>query len=417
MPYSLDTYAESAASNPSASATLEEKFDSVVNQTKKFIDEVAMPGVYRLPEVFEFKWVLWSLLATFIVLVTLLTIIPMKVITNETTRAEAFRRSLGIARNLAQTNERAIRQDDMQKYSVNTILREEGLVEAYIISKEGLILAPPERVGMVPKEIEFARRIRMQPREFVETLKNGHLIAAVPILIFDPELQQNAALAHAVVVYDSASLAFGDERVLSLFIQMLTIALILGTVLFFVLYKLLEYPLKSLNQALDRALRQENLELKLDFKFPVVQQLVINLNSLIHRANSAQSVQQEIPSNPLLRQQEVFSLMDLMGYPCILLDAYHKIIRPNSLFESLTGLSSSHLAQQTLEVIPDQAMQQNFEFLMRQAAESQDKKSQDSLELSGHQFRLQCQVLLNPKGDPEFYLIVIAPEQGHGVAA
>jgi hypothetical protein len=102
----------------------------------------------------------------------------------------------------------------------------------------------------------------------------------------------------------------------------------------------------------------------------------------------------------------------------LLLGADQRIIRPNQLFETLTGLSSGQLAHQTLEVIPDQAMQQNFEFLMKQATESPEKRSQDSLELSGHQFRLQCQVLLTPKGgEPEFFLIVIAPDQGQGVAA
>ena len=73
---------------------------SFAERATKYIDEVVMPGIYRLPEVFEFKTVVFGFGAVFILIVTILSIFPMNQITSESIMTESRRRALTVARAL-----------------------------------------------------------------------------------------------------------------------------------------------------------------------------------------------------------------------------------------------------------------------------------------------------------------------------
>ena len=386
------------------------KIDGAIQKSHDFIENVALPGVYRLPQIFEFKQVIMGFIAIYIVLVTLLSIVPMKQITSESIQNESFRRAVTVARSLAAANEKLLRSNDVSSFSTDMVLREEGIEDVYIISKEGTVLAPPERTGAAPREVGFVRKIRGQPREFSEELSGGQIAAGVPVLVFDPELQKNTAKAHAVVIFNSSSLAFDDGRAFSLFIQMLFLAFIAGGLLFFFLYKLIEYPFKLLNSELDVALREGRDQASIEFNFPVLQNLLTNINSLLARASAGATVQPTMTGKGA-RDQELYNLMQLMGYPCILINRDEGITRLNAAFEALTGMTSERLTGHRVSDIPDPAMQQNFQHLMSQAQMNMSQIISDNLELSGHLFTLNCQAIASSGGDIEYFLITITPAQ------
>lgn len=396
---------------PPPPQNLQGKVQRAIQGSHDFVENVALPGVYRLPQVFDFKQVVMGFMGIYIVLVTLLSVIPMKLITGEAIHNESLRRALTVARSLAASNEKLIRASDLSNFSTDMIIREEGIVDVYVISKDGLILAPPERTGTPPKEVGFARKVRGQPREFSEGITEGQIAAAVPIVIFDPELQQNTAKAHAVVIYNPGSLAFDDGRAFSLFVQVLFVAFIIGGLLFFFLYKLIEYPFKLLNNELDQALREGRDQAALQFNLPVLQNLMTNVNSLLARAAAAAAATAPVAGKGA-RDTEIFNLMQLMGYPCILISRDQEIVRLNPAFEGLTGMTSDRIQGHRVTEIPDPAMLQNFQHLMNQSQMNLNQICSDNLELSGHLFTLSCQALTTAAGDIEYFLITIMPAQG-----
>jgi len=381
-----------------------------------YLHEVIMPGLYRLVEVFQFRSVIMGFAALFVFLVTLLSIFPMNQITSESIRTESKRRALTVARALANSNERAIRSGEMSGYNADMVLRDDGISHVYILGKDGSIIAPPEMVGLPAKDLAgFISQIKGQTRELSAEVGNGQIAASCPILVFDPELQQNVARAHAVVVYDTGSLKFDDGRALSLFIQMLTIALIIGAGLFFLMYKLVEYPFRRLHQEIDIAMREGRDHTQIDIKFPLLQQLLISVNSLLTRSLSGGGGGQVHAEST--RDTEWINLLQLFGYPAMLLSKDMRILSINVPFESLTGAQSHVVQGQALAYLPDQALQKNIHELVTASQNNTQSLHQDRLDISGHMFTLQCQAV-TVSGEACYYVISISPAiQAEGGAA
>ena len=395
--------AEPAAAAASVPAVgLSEKF-------KNYLNQAVLPGIYRLGETFELRWILLGMVAMYVILVTLLSMVPMKQITSESIQSESRRRALTIARALAQSNERVLRSGEFSAFSTDTVLREEGIEDVYVVSREGNLLAPSERVGSSPKEIGFIRSIRGQTRE-VTDMVGSRVAAAVPVVGYDPELQQNTARAYAVVIYNPGGLSFNDGRAFSLFVQMLFLALLLGSVLFFLMWNLIQQPLRSLIYELNSAMHERKDHVEVKFRDSSLQSLLTIVNSLLVRVMSVPLDSQSAPM--ISRENEMVNLASLFAYPTLILNPLGRIIKANSAFESLLALAPSQLDAQNLASIPDQAMQKNIESLIQTAGQNPETLSQDRLELSGHFFRLSCQALRSSTGDIEFYVVTISPEDG-----
>jgi hypothetical protein len=408
-PSSMPAPMENETPPPFKAPTVSINFEKI----RHYIDHVVMPGLYRLPEVFEFRTVILGFSAVFVLVVTLLSLLPMNQITSESIKTESRRRALTVARALANANEKSIRQGDLSSYSTDLVLREEGIDEVYILSKDGTILSPPERSGSLVKGdiAGFFGSFRGQTREASSEISSDHIAASVPIVVFDPDLQQNVPKAYAVVVYNTGSLKFDDGRALGLFVQMLAIALATGGVMFFLLYKLIEYPFLRLTQELDGALREGRDHAQVNIKFPLLQNLLVNINSLLTRAlhGGGSSIM------PVFNQQEALNILSLVGYPGLLLSREGSIVGANPAFESLTGVNALNVQGQALQFLPDQALQKNIEGLMVSARSQVQMVHSDRLDISGHQFKIHCQALAMG-GEAHYFLITVTPDEAEGAA-
>lgn len=384
----------------------------IQSQTQKFhdyVDRVALPGVYRLPEVMEFRFVLMGFIGLYIVLLTFLSMVPLYQITSESISTESKRRALTVARSLSEINQKALRQGDYSGFRTDLILREEGIEDAYVISKDGKILAPSERIGLSPKDVGFTSKLKGTIREVTDqSTLDGRVAASVPIVAFDAELQQNVAKAYAIVVYNPGNLTFDDGRAFSLFVQMLTIAIVAGILLFFFLYKLIEHPFRLLFNELDVSMREGRDAVAINYNFPALQNLLTSINSLLSRvAHGGGDSHMAVGKGS--RDAEIFNIMQLIGYPSILLTRDEKIARVSAPFEALTGLTAEKLVDNKVNDIPDPAMQQNFRHLMNATLTNMSAINSDTLEIGGVMFNLNCMAVATAAGDIEYFLVTITP--------
>ncbi len=399
-------------SNPSAAG-----LQNLIHSAKAYIDQVFLPGIFRLVEIFQFRTVVIAFSALFVLSVTLLSVIPMNQISSESIRNESKRRARTVARALANSNEKVIRSGEMTGYSADLVLRDEGISNVYILGKDGSIIAPPEMAGLVAKDlVEFIPMIKGQAKEVTSEIVGGKIAASCPILIFDPELQQNVAKAHAIVIYDPGNLKFDEGRTIALFLNILLIALVLGGFLFYLLYRLIEYPFARLNQELDSALRENRDHASVDVKLPVLQQLLVSINSLLTRIQQSGGAVSQT-SSAETRDQDWINMLEFFGYPAMLLSQDMSILGINRPFESLTGVRAFAVQNKTLQFLPDQAMQKNIEELMKQALANTENVHKDRLDISGHAFSLQCQAI-TVAGEARYFMLTISPdEQAEGGAA
>jgi hypothetical protein len=377
------------------------------------LDEVALPGLYALPKSLDYKLVLLSLLGVFIFLVTLISMIPTARLSQEAVVFESQRRALSLARLLAQANQESILSGQSTLLSTLSADNEEGVKEALIVQQsDGMILAPPTRAGRTPGHT-FIHQARRESKSKITLLDSGTVGASFPISIFNPNTGEPIVKAHAVIVYDMSSRVVGADRLISLFIQNLVISSLLGLVLFFFLYKLIEYPLAYVNQHLDQSLREKTDNIQLDYQYPLLQSFLGNLNSLLNRY--FQGSQDSAGSQAFVNfEQEAEKLVQMVGYPCVAMSPEGKVYASNERFEGFSRLSSSQLRGQSIQIIPDASFSQNIQNLLERSRQNEDIVHQDQLEFNGLNCELNLQGLHHNGSRAQLLLLTITPLKSGG---
>ncbi|MCX7977392.1 MAG: FHA domain-containing protein [Bdellovibrionaceae bacterium] len=374
------------------------------------INEVALPGVYRLAEITDFRNVIIGLMIIFMFSVVFLAMIPMNVITREAIELEAKRRAESLARTLQSTNQRAVHSNSMSSLSTHLIETEDGVRQALIIQQnDGMILAPASRAGTTP-DLPFVHKARREGRPIVEMIDSNTVGASVPIAKPDPATGEPIVSAQAVVIYDIKSLSYDQGRILSLFFQTLVIAAAVGLVVFFFLYKLIEHPIVTLNEQLNKALRERKDEVVTTFQFPALQVLAGNISSLLTRLIHGESGGTQTAAAS--REVEAGNLVAMVGVPAVTIEETERIIGANPGFLQLARAELGALQSGGLSAIQDSALQANIRHLMGRAKESPNMIHNDNLEFSGHPCVINCQAIMSDKSQPVYFLISIIPVEG-----
>jgi hypothetical protein len=380
-------------------------------QINDYLERVLLPGVYKLAQLVDFKYVLGGFIIAFIFAVTLLSMIPMVQITRSSVLAESKRRAQSIARNVAMSNQQMLLQGNISSLNTQLAETEDGVKEVMIIqASDGMILAPASRAGVTPN-IPFVHVARREGKAQVEQINSQTIGASFPIGQYDPNTGEPSVKAHAIVIYDIGSLAFDDGHVLSLFFQTLILACLVGLLLFFFMYKLIEYPIVSLNNQLDIALRDKKDSTDVDFQFPALQSLVSNINSLLSRYLHGGD-DSGGPVNMVSRDVEAENLVQLMGYPTIAVSGEDRIICVNGNFEQIAHATRAQLHNQTLSAIPDAALQQNLQHLTQKSREVPGAIHSDQLEFNGHNCQIHCQAMGVENSTIAYFVICITPVEG-----
>ncbi len=374
-----------------------------------YIDTVLLPGVYKLTEVMEFKLVIALFLFGYAVVLTILATIPMIAISTESIQIEAQRRAITIARSLANINQQALINENETALTTSLAELEEGVSNTYIIrASDGSVMAPATKIGSVP-DIPFIEKARKEQKEFVQNIATKQIGVSIPISAYNPDSGGFVIKAYAIVIYDIESLAVEDGRTISLFIQILVLALIIGAILYFLFSRLIEYPIRFLNTQVDLALKNKSETTEpIKIEFPIFQNLITNINTILSRVASLG--ENDINNNNLVINKEIeaSNMINLIGYASIGFSKELNIISLNHAFENLMGVSESNLRNQPISLIPDQALQKNIHDLLDRASKDPSQIHQSELEFAGLNNQLNC-VCCYEKSSPSYFIISIIP--------
>ncbi len=376
------------------------KFEAYMNQ-------VVLPSVYKLAQFFEFKYVLGGFVGIFIFVVTLLSLIPMVSITRESIQGEAKKRTMSLARALAETNKKAISENNGASLYTYSIEKEDGVKEALIVNRhDGSVMAPATKSGRT-LDIPFINEALRSGRDLVKSIDYTTIAAAFPIDKYDLDKQEAVPVAYAIVIYDISTLAFDEGIVISLFMQNLVIAILVGLILYFFLYKLIEFPIASLNRQLDLAMREKNEHIENTFLFPPLQALAGNLSSLMTRYLHGDNR----PSVNLKNKDfEASMLIQHFRDPSFAATPSRKIINLNSNFESLCQNSMENLMNQGIDAIVDASLKLNIDNLMQKATAIPNQIHQEELDMGRGTVIIRCHVITE-NDQPSYFLFTIIPKK------
>lgn len=379
---------------------------SLNEKIENYIENVVMTSIYKMVAIIPFKQVLLGFVLVLILMVTVLSLSPLTTITKESNFQEASKRAKSVARALARLNETALASDQFAGLNVAEALKEDGITEALIISQaDGSIVAPSEIAGRESAKPLIAK-IRRELRSVVEKIDSKTIGASQPIGTYDLATGETKIKFHALVYYDVSSLNVDDGRVISLFMQTLVMASILGAMLYFVFSRLIQYPILSLNKQIDIALREKTDRTEVFIDYPVFQQLVANVNLMLNRlANSNENLNSSQPRQN--RDVEFANLVDMIKQPGLVITQQGLVVALNQQFEALSQMSRDSLINQHYNTINDAALMQNIEALTARAVASPYEKHFDRIPFSQFECEISIQACLSPDGQAEYFFVVL----------
>ena len=399
--------------------TKQSLYENIRKLVQVYIEDVILPGVYKLAEWIEFRWVVGFFVIGFIVFVTTFSSIPLLSILKSSVEQESRNNADSIASTLSLINREPIQKGLQTAVSVDYALRRRGVEKAFIISAlDGRILAPAEIAHSYPKQ-PLIHKARKKNEKTIEKLGSSSILAVNPISFFNVETGESLPKAYSVVIYDKgSSLLISHGKVASLLIQNLLIASLIGLLLYFFLIKLIEFPIQSINRQFSKALKDDKApSIFVRYESQILQDLCGHVNSALNQISLNRllnSKKEEEESGEINRQNEMSNLVEIVGFPAIGINMEDKSIASlNSNFSDQLGFSE--ILHQNVSEVSNGQLRDHLLFLLEQGQSNPEEIAFGEIELSQMKLQSTCQFVMGKK-TPAYAIITFMSSESEEVA-
>lgn len=370
-------------------------FSSLQKTIKAYLNRVVLPGVYKLAEWMDFRWVVGLFILSFVIVVTLLSSFPLISILKSSIEQESKNHAESIAKTLVRLNRKNFEKGFHTSLNVDFARSRPGVKKAFIINAvNGRILAPAESAELFPKE-PFIHQARKLDRSSVKKLDSSTVGAVVPMSFYNPQTGEQAPAAYAVVLYDMGALSVGSSKTLSLLFQNLFIASVLGFFVFFFLVNLIHFPLHSINSQLSHSLKDDAAPaVSMNYQSEILSELCHNINSALNRISINQNSQNNESGGGIEqhRQNEMTNIVEVIGFPALSVNLTDNTIASlNSSFKDQLGLEE--ILYQPLDSLTDSAFRENLTGLISQGQMNPEDISFGEVSLKGMELQTTCQFI------------------------
>ena len=359
---------------------------SSFSSLKNSLENIFMKGIYNVVSWGEFKWVIGSIIICYIVLVTILSIIPMVNISKERIQQESLLRANDIGQRLSNRYKNAKSMGLQNSFAVEES-RLEGVNKALVINaNDGYIIAPSKLAGSDP-DLPFVHKARRNNAATLEVLDSKTIGVSIPIQELNPHTGNLSISSFAVILYDMGDRTFQKDDVIRLVVQVLAFAIVFGFILFVMLMRLIEKPLFDINKGLDHSLKGGEKQVSHSFNFPILQNLITNINSALSRISDNKESEEQ--SFNLLPFNEAKNLVESINIPAMVIDNSLSVIAINPECENLIGANDGLLLNKNIDEIPDQSLLLNLKDLISQSGETPDQLLSNKLEFSAVEYNIK----------------------------
>lgn len=350
---------------------------SLVEKLDRYIDDVALPAVYSLSDKHDLKWTLGTFVMIFIIVVTVLAVMPVVQISRDFIVDESRRRAESLAQVLVATNREYIISNNEVNVQVSSILKEPGVSRAFIIDgDDGHIIAPLTKRGSYSKNT-FINAARVQGKRYFR-IDNQRIYMSLPFLTNDELTGEPTALAYAIVVYNMDKVALDFERAIGLIIQILIIGLIMGTILYFFLYRVTIRPMLLLNKEIDRALKDGGSSIEMESKTPIIQKIIANINSSLSRisSNDEEGPQMNL-SDKQSEAEEVVRLFSVAAFAFS--PETELIIAGNDSIAGSSFFDEDHITDKYITDLGNESLVENIKDLVQKTKDNPHNRHSNTL--------------------------------------
>ena len=399
--------------------TKQSLYENIKRVVQAYVENVIMPGVYKLAEWIEFRWVVGFFVIGFIVFVTAFSSIPLLSILKSSVEEESRNNAENIASTLSLINRKPLQKGLQTAVNVDYALRRQGVKKAFIISAlDGRILAPSELAHSYPKNPEI-HKARKENKKTVKQLSSSSILAVDPISFYSVETGENYPKAYSVVIYDKgSSLLVSHGKVASLLIQNLLIAALIGGLLFFFLIKLIEFPIQSLNRQFNKALKEEKApSIFVKYQSQILQELCGHINSALNQISLNRLLnnkKEEGERGEINRQNEMNNLVEIIGFPALGINLEDESIASlNSNFSDQLGFAD--ILHQNISELSSGQLKDHLLSLLEQGQGNPEEIAFGEIELNQMKLQSTCQFVIGKK-DPAYAIVTFMSSESEEAA-
>jgi hypothetical protein len=268
---------------PSAAPEQETPQQKLLN----LVDSKILLPFYDVLKRFDWRWVLASILLAALVLSTLLSVIPIVRWGQNITKKEALSRAHSVVAQAVRENYRILsKSNDFTRLTVENMETEQGVLSAFVIDpKTSGILAPAKYFNKTVTDVYSLlaiKRVLEGKEEQVSVEKSGAVyVVAQPVYLYSQEANDRILQAIVLAVFQLNSEITSTFEPLA---EATLFSVLMSLVAFFLIFKMVTYPLTQLQEQLDTALKGDAVTISTDVKLPELQNLATVMNFSVSRA-------------------------------------------------------------------------------------------------------------------------------------
>lgn len=422
-----DTYSHGSPASANTPALEEDVMPKdIVGKIKFHFDRYVLPYFFSFNERFEWRVVVGSLFGLYLILNLFISISPLMTEQEKAIEREVSLRAKVMARDIAERNTGYIASKNESKLELGSFDKAWGVRVAVIVDLENKILAPASRAGRyfeLGSEATTAVRAR---KLFIDGKQDGFvtksdaetIVAVEPIQVFNAAQGKNQTAAMAVVSIDTTVAVTEGAQLLMVYAHTLVLSLIVGLLIFYLIYRITLRPFQEMNRKIDQVLRGEAVEFKSTVFFSEIESLWNVMDSALKRvprnddANSSGG--QTSTGSSVLNAHDFLGPLRAIGIASknavAVLDEERKVLFLNSNFEEITGVRlESSEGQPLSQMVRDQAFSSVVNDLCDRVAPGTEG-SGDDFEFSGEFFQVQA-VAFGSFGDPKCFVFTLVRKE------
>jgi len=344
------------APSPNAQASLQRAQVQLTNIVEK---KVLIP-LYGLMRVADWRWILASVIVSSLVLSVLLAARPIFSWATEVGKKEALDRAHTVLSQIVRENFRNLKKDgDYARVTTDPWKSVRGFQEIYILeSQTGNILAPVSLYNKSLKDdyalIAFKKVVEDKENQVTVEHPKGYFLVAQPIPLVSSEGNEDVVTGSSAVVLGKFQVSGSITSVFEPVLEALLFSVFLGLLAYFLVLKMISYPILRIQEQLDAALKGEPVSIQCEAKLVELENLAQVINFSVARLRQSNPNLQEpletgdtdSEDNLYIKTIEEFDVGS--GDGVLLLDKEKKVKFVGHVLEELIGLRSQYAQGQNI---------------------------------------------------------------------
>jgi len=392
----------------------EPKSENVQEKLLRAVDNRILIPFYAILKTFDWRWVLTCILLGALGTSVVLTVIPILRWAETKVENEALERAHTLVTQVVRENYRILsKTNDATRLTVESAENESGILSLVVMDpKTNGVLAPTKEFNKTINDayslIAIKKIVEKKEEKVSVPHPDGTFIVAQPISIYSADANERVLSAIVLGVFQVQN---GLTTTFQPLVEALLFACVFSLIAFFLIYKMMTYPIVRLQRQLDGALKGETVHFASEIRWPELEELAQSIQFSVGKLTG--NVVQEVNSDDLeAEQNDYLKVVKELDEGCsdglLVLDRDKKVKFVGQVLEELLSLRNQYAQGQNIsDACKDPSFAGTVIDMAENVIRSLGESTKAQLEVNGIFRTLVGVGHKNKAGDVQFILVTV----------